>query len=97
MTDPRTKNTRLSAALRYASGLGQRSPHQLMLRAAEALADIEQTLSVIQMAIDRGDWELIKLKLKHISKVLGCGDIVIDGVDTDANPHNTALAVFSFL
>ena len=92
MTDPRIKNVRLSAALRYASGLGQRSPHQLMLRAAEAIADIEQTLSVIQMAIDRGDLELTKLRLKHISNVLGCGDIVINGVDTNANPHSQGAA-----
>jgi hypothetical protein len=85
MTDPRTEDSRLSIALRHAAARGATDKHRLMLRVATVLADIEQTLSVIQMAIDRDDLELTKLRLKRIVNALGCGNVVTNAVDINAN------------
>jgi hypothetical protein len=99
MTDPRTEDSRLSIALRHAAARGATDKHRLMLRVATVLADIEQTLSVIQMAIDRDDLELTKLRLKRIVNALGCGNVVTNAVDINANHDDDidpALIVLKF-
>src|SRR5690242_11197277 len=88
MTDPRCNDARLSLALRHAGGLGQRSPHQLMLRAAGTIEAIEQTLIIIHCAIERGDVELAKLRLQSLDRTLGCENVVMNNVCTDEYQHN---------
>jgi hypothetical protein len=88
MTDPRCNQTRLSLALRHAGERGQATKHELMLRAAGAIGDVERTLGIIWIALERGDLELAKLRLKHIENVLGCEGIVINREYTSVYQHN---------
>lgn len=89
MTDPRTNNARLSLALLHAGERGNATKHILMLRAADAIGEVERTLGVIWIALERGDLDLAKLRLKHIENVLGCGNIVIKSDRTEIYLHDT--------
>ena len=61
----------LSYLLRRAGSRALSDKHRLMRHAAEALADVEHTLVAIDRAIERGDMDVVKLRLKHIAKRLG--------------------------
>jgi hypothetical protein len=87
--DPRTNNTRLSLALLHAGGRGNATKHELMLRAAKAIGEVERTLGIIWIALERGDLELAKLRLQHIENVLGSGNIVINSDRTERYSHDT--------
>jgi hypothetical protein len=86
--DPRTNNARLSLALLHAGGRGNATKHELMLRAADAISEVERTLGIIWIALERGDLELAKLRLQHIENVLGCEGIVINRENTSVYQHN---------
>jgi hypothetical protein len=88
MTDPRHKVPRISVALLHAGSCGGTSKHELMLRAAQAVCEVERTLGIIWIALERGDLELTKLRLKHIENVLGCEGIVINREYTSVYQHN---------
>ena len=87
--DPRCNQTRLSLALLHAGGRGNATKHVLMLRAADAIGEVERTLDSIRLALERGDLDLAKLRLQHIENVLGCGNIVINSDRTERYSHDT--------
>ena len=78
---------RLSHLLRQAGARGKTDKHRLMRQAADTLDEVECTLSAINRAFDRGDINLVKLRLKHIAKLLGCEQVVMDD-DTDEYRSN---------
>jgi hypothetical protein len=61
---------RLSHLLRQAGMRGMSEKHQLMHHAADALVEVEHTMTAIDRAIERGDMDLVKLRLKHIANLL---------------------------
>ena len=50
--------------------------------------EVERTLSAINCAIERGDMNVVMLRLKRIAKLLGCEQVVMDD-DTDEYRSNT--------
>ena len=78
---------RLSYQLRQAGGRGKTDKHRLMRQAAVALADVEHELVAINRAIGRGNIYIAKFRLKHIEKLLGCEQVVMDD-DTDEYRSN---------
>jgi hypothetical protein len=86
--DPRANDARLSLALLHAGRRGNATKHELMLRAADAIGEVERTLGIIWIALERGDLELAKLRLQHIENVLGCEGIVINRENTSVYQHN---------
>jgi len=79
---------RLSHILRQAGGRGKTDKHRLMRQAAVALADVEHELLAINRAIERGNIYIAKFRLKHIEKLLGCEQFVMDD-HTDEYRSNT--------
>ena len=79
---------RLSHTLRQAGGRGKMDKHRLMRQAAVALADVEHELLAINRAIERGNIYIAKFRLKHIEKLLGCEQFVMDD-HTDEYRSNT--------
>ena len=79
---------RLSHLLRQAGARGKTDKHRLMRQAAVALADVEHELVAINRAIERGNIYIAKFRLKHIEKLLGCEQFVMD-VHTDEYRSNT--------
>jgi len=78
---------RLSYQLRQAGGRGKTDKHRLMRYAADTLDEVERTLSAINCAIERGDMNVVMLRLKRIEKLLGCEQVVMDD-DTDEYRSN---------
>jgi len=79
---------RLSYLLRQAGARGKTDKHRLMRQAAVALADVEHELVAINRAIERGNIYIAKFRLKHIEKLLGCEQVVMDD-GTDEYRSNT--------
>jgi hypothetical protein len=88
MTDPRMGHDQLSLALRHAGGRGTTDKHRLMLRAADAIGEVEQMLAAIDDVMEHGDHDAVKLRLKHIARVLGHENTVTNDVYTDESRHN---------
>jgi hypothetical protein len=79
---------RLSHLLRQAGERGTSDKHRLMRQVAVALADVEHELVAINRAIERGNIYIAKFRLKHIEKLLGCEQVVMDD-HTDEYRSNT--------
>ena len=79
---------RLSHTLRQAGARGKTDKHRLMRQAAATLAEVEDSLAMISLAFERGYVGVVKLRLKHIEKLLGCEQVVMDD-DTDEYRSNT--------
>ena len=79
---------RLSYQLRQAGGRGKTDKHRLIRHVADTLDHVEYTLEVISLALERGDMGVVRLRLKHIEKLLGCEQVVMDD-DTDEYRSNT--------
>ena len=79
---------RLSHLLRQAGARGKTDKHRLMRQAAVALAEVEDSLAMISLALERGYVGVVKIRLKRIEKLLGCEQIVMDD-DTDEYRSNT--------
>lgn len=85
---------RIAAALYAAGERGESRKHNLMLRAAAAVCDVEYLLVIIHQAMERGDIALVKMRLRDIAKILGCENIVMNAVDiaqyNKESKHDTA-------
>ena len=79
---------RLSHLLRQAGARGKTDKHRLMRQAAATLAEVEDSLAMISLALERGYVGVVKIRLKRIEKLLGCEQIVMDD-DTDEYRSNT--------
>jgi hypothetical protein len=89
VADPRMRDTRISAALRHASERGATDKHKLMLRAADAIEEIELVMAAIDQDMARGHHDVVKLRLKHIARVLGHGNTESNGACIEGYQHNT--------
>jgi hypothetical protein len=74
---------RLSHPLRQAGGRGKTDKHRLMRHAADTLDAVETTLAAIDRALERGDINVVVLRLRDIAKLLGCENVVMHYVTTD--------------
>src|SRR4051794_25166444 len=79
---------RLASALYAAGERGGSRKHDLMLRAAGVICEIESLLTIIHQAMERGDHDLVKLRVQDITQVLGCENIVMKNVDTAQYTNN---------
>ena len=79
---------RLSHTLRQAGARGKTDKHRLMRQVAVALAEVEHSLVVISLALERGHVGVVRLRLKHIEELLGCEQFVMDD-HTDEYRSNT--------
>jgi hypothetical protein len=79
---------RMSHLLRQHAGLSPSYKHRLMCHVADTLDQVEYTLEAISLALERGDMGVVRLRLKHIEKLLGCEQVVMDD-DTDEYRSNT--------
>jgi len=78
---------RLSHLLRQAGGRGKTDKHRLMRQAAATLAEVEDSLAVISLALERNYLGVVKIRLKCIEKLLGCEQVVMDA-NTDEYRSN---------
>ena len=79
---------RLSHLLRQAGARGKTDKHRLMRQAAATLDAIEYALAAITLALERGDMNVVMLRLKRIEKLLGYEQVVMDD-DTGEYRSNT--------
>ena len=79
---------RLSHSLRQAGLRGLSDKHRLMRDAANALDDVERTLAAIMRALERGDIDVVKLRLRDITKLLGYEIVVMNHVWTEEYKDN---------
>ena len=79
---------RLSHLLRQAGARGTSDKHRLMRQAAATLAEVEDSLAMISLALEHGYVGVAKSRLKRLEKLLGCEQFVMD-VQTDEYRSNT--------
>jgi hypothetical protein len=75
---------RLSHLLRQAGERGKTDKHRLMCHAAGRLAEVEHSLAVISLALERGDMGVVRLRLQLIEILLGREQVVMDDADNEA-------------
>ena len=69
---------RLSHLLRQAGARGKTDKHRLMRQAAATLAEVEDSLAMISLALEHGYVGVVKSRLKRLEKLLGCEQVVMD-------------------
>ena len=80
---------RLSYLLHQAGARGLSDKHRLMRHAAYKLGAVEMTLAAIMRALERGDIDVVKLRLRDITKLLGYEIIVMNHVWTEEYKDNS--------